>query len=134
MEVKDNQQMEPLIQELENKIGGKIPANMIEYISANGSKKIDKAFTRVVDEHFSQEMQLWEVLSLQRVNKGWDSLYPDADMTNLKLLPFGESLGSPIICMSLAEEHYGSIYVFDYDFGPTKVAASLEEFLSRLTD
>lgn len=131
MNTKDNQQ-EALIQELENKLEAKIPSNLIDYVSENGSKILNKPFKRIVNDHISEDTQLWEVYSFPRINEVWNNIYSDEDVINLKLLPFGQSLGSPTFFMSLVKEQYGSIYIFDYDFGPTKVADSLDDFLKML--
>ena len=45
---------------------------------------------------------------------------------------FGKSLGSPTICIGLSRENYGSVYVFDDDYGLTKEASAFNEFIDSL--
>jgi hypothetical protein len=79
-------------------------------------------------------MQFWSVMNPARMQEAYENISPDPDIEQLKLLPFGETLGSPVICMSLHEDTYSSIYVMDWDFGPSRVADSLKDFLSMLKE
>ena len=119
---------------IEKAFGVKLPADLIDFINENKDQSVNKKFNRIVSSKISQELQLWSVMNPAQMKEAYDNICPDADMEQLKLLPFGETLGSPVICVSLHDDAYGSVYVMDWDFGPTRVADSLKDFLSMLRD
>lgn len=119
---------------IEEAFNAKVPAQLVDFIIQYKDQTVNKKFDRIVNDNFTEEMQLWTVMSAGRIKEAHANISPDPDMERLKLVPFGETPGSPVICMSLHEDTYGSIYVLDWDFGPTKVADSLNGFLSMLEE
>jgi hypothetical protein len=134
MDTQTNNLSNDFFSSIEKAFDAKVPAELINFINQYKDQKVDKKFNRKINDNFSQAMQLWSVMNPEQIKEAYDNLTPDPDIEQLKLFPFGETLGSPTICMSLHADAYGSIYVHDYDFGATKVADSLKDFLNMLKE
>jgi hypothetical protein len=53
-----------------------------------------------------------------------------------QLIPFGETLGNPVVCMAFSPDSalHGKIYVWDWDLRASYQADSLQEFLGQLRE
>ena len=122
------------ILELEKKIAIDIPDELKKLLINRLSTIIPgkNKFVRVVNDTFSQEMSLEKVLSPSEILTAWEFMKDEDEFSSSQLLAFGETLGSPVVAIGIGKENYGEIYVFDYDFGATKIANSLYEFIKSL--
>jgi hypothetical protein len=91
-----------------------------------------KKFIRVIDVSFKQEVTIESILTIDEITSAMEYIGDEDDIVANKILVFGESLGSQVIGIGLGEPNYNNIYVFDWDFGLTKVANSFEEFIVSL--
>lgn len=119
---------------LEKAIGTRIPEELRQQLINPTITLIPKQnrFMRIVDEHFKQENSFENFIPLDHMLIGWEHMIDEIDFLETSLLPFGETLGSAVICIGIGKENYGEIYIFDYDFYATKVANSLTEFIQQI--
>jgi SMI1 / KNR4 family (SUKH-1) len=63
-----------------------------------------------------------------------DDVYFSYALSNGQLIPIIETIGSQLVCLVVSTDPnlHGKIYIFDWDFGATYQADSLEEFLGQL--
>src|SRR5688572_22217275 len=103
------------IQALETSIGTTLPA-ALKAILTNLPAIIPgkDRFMRKVDDGFDQELSIHRFMSLAEMQGAWNNLKGDTLFSEEKLLPFAETLGSPMICIGFGNENYGQVYVFDY--------------------
>ncbi len=91
-----------------------------------------KKFKRKVDDSFEQEMTLENIMAVDAIQSAMKFLSDEEGIKSNNLLVFGETLGSPVICIGLGENNYGHIYVYDWNFGCTHIANSFNEFINAL--
>lgn len=56
----------------------------------------------------------------------------DPEYNDERILAFGETLGASLICIGVGKENYGKVYVYDGDFGATKLSESFKDFIQLL--
>jgi hypothetical protein len=121
------------ILKLEKMIGSKVPLNLREYLIKYKTVVFKhKKFIRIVDKNFHQEMALEKIVSIEDIITGMKNLDDDEFIKAGDLLIFGETLGSPILCIGIKNENYNQIFVLDWDFGLTKVSDSFSDFINSL--
>jgi len=119
--------------ELELSKGIKIPGELRDLIVKKGRTVFErKKFTRVVDQNFQQELTLESIFPIDEIIKAMNFLSEEEDILKNKVMVFGETLGSPVICIGLGEKNNDFVFVFDWDFGLTKVSGSFVEFINSL--
>jgi hypothetical protein len=124
---------ELFVQMLEKKISAPIPPELRLILTNPEKLNLSRnRFKRFVNENFNQEIVIEGILGFKEIDQALDALEDIDEFVQSNLLPFGETLASSIICISLDKSSYGAIFVYDGDFGPTKVADSLEGFLNQL--
>jgi SMI1-KNR4 cell-wall len=107
-------------------------------LTYNGGIPHLKGFIRVVDSDFEQDTYLEKLFTFERMSKLFVSLQNDSyfreALPNARLIPIGETIGQTVICLASSTDPAlnGKIYVWDWDFGATYQAESLEEFLGQL--
>jgi SMI1 / KNR4 family (SUKH-1) len=106
----------------------------------NGLAYSYPSFNRMVDNTFEDEISLVEIMSFQRIRKIYFNMQKESSYTNAvpnaKLLPIGETIASPMVCIASSSDSslHGKIYVWDGDFDATFQANSLAEFLGQLKE
>ena len=121
------------ILELEAMLRFVIPVDLKEYLIKHQSVIFKrKKFMRIVNKNFSQEMTLEKILSAEEMLLGMQNLSDDENIKGNNLLYFGETPGSPVICIGLNNTNYDKVYVLDWDFGLTKISDSFNDFIDSL--
>lgn len=121
------------IQALENTIGSGIPESLKAIIIKPPVITPGKdRFMRNADGDFKQELSLHRFMTIAEMQAAWNNLKGDSFFRDQQLLVFAETLGSPMISIGTGENNHGEIYVFDYDFDPTRIAGSVDEFIGML--
>ncbi len=123
---------EQKLKEFELSMAIKIPNELRDLIKKGKIVFEKKTFLRIVDESFKQEMTLESIFSINEIIKGMDFMSDEEEFIKNKLLLFGETLGSPIVCIGVGKNNYGFVYVFDWDFGITKISDSFAQFVNSL--
>jgi SMI1 / KNR4 family (SUKH-1) len=138
MNLPKNNSINLLIRDFEEKTGLLFPIELKHYyLRQNGQKFDSMLFTRMVDSDFQPYNPMEEIMPLEKIVQIYWNHQDDASFTqalpNAKLIPFGEGMGAVIcIASSLDPTLHGKIYIFDWDFGATYQAESLEDFLGQL--
>ena len=122
------------VQELEAYIQADIPPDLKQLLLTYDEVKFErKEFERVVDPDCIVGTTLERIGSAGEMLFWQKNIEDQEDFMQENILAFGESLGSPMICIGIRKENYGKIYVFDYDFYNTLVAESFSKFIESLT-
>ena len=118
---------------LEEMLMVSLPADLREILINYDDARFErKLFFRIVNSRFSQQMSVEKILTPGQIISSQDILKDDSLYMENKLVVFGETLGSPLICIAIEKENYGNVFVFDWDFGATKIASSFKEFAEFL--
>ena len=122
------------VQELEAYIQAAIPPGLRQLLLTYDEVKFErKEFERVVDPDYVVGTTLERIGSAGEMLFWQKNMEDQEDFMQENILSFGESLGSPMVCIGIRKENYGKIYVFYYVFYNTLIAGFIESLnLQRL--
>jgi cell wall assembly regulator SMI1 len=121
------------IVEAEKKIGIAFPNDYKNFLlKNNGGKIYYNSFDRILGDNHKINYSIEAFESLESLLEAWSFLKDDEFFKPAKLLPIAQTLGPTLIGISFVPDHYGRIFVFDWDFGSTFQANNIIEFLEQI--
>jgi SMI1 / KNR4 family (SUKH-1) len=121
------------VKEAEVFIGFPLPVELRSLLlQHNGISLSYNSFKRAVDKDNEVEFSVDIFESTQGIIEAWSYLHDDEDFVEAKIIPIGGTLSAALVGMGYVAENFGKIIIFDWDFGSTWQADSLQEFLCQL--
>jgi hypothetical protein len=135
LHIKANPQTTSLeaIRDAELKLGFKIPNSLKDLLLVcNGGTLAVNGFSTRFEDGDTRRYALYRLNSLEEIIRGWGYVHDEPEVKESQILPFGDTLGNPAVCIGVGEQNYAKIYVLDWGLGAAFQAGSLEEFLGQL--
>jgi hypothetical protein len=121
------------IQDVESRLGLRLP-DSLKYLllDYDGGDMAVNGFNTRFDDGDIRQYSLYHLSSLEEIVSAWGFIHDDPEIKENQILPFGDTLGSPTVCIGVGKHNSGKIYIMDWDFGVALQANTLEEFFSQL--
>lgn len=119
------------IGKLEADLNINVPKEFKDFLRLNNGANTSETylFSRKVD-NFPQENVIEKFFSIEEIYRSHKNLKEAAGYKDM--VAIASTFSAPTICIGVAKENFGFIYVYDGDFGATLQSHSFHDFLDEL--